>query len=153
MFQLCSRSVLFTAQCLLTGQGAAGDDGGGGGRKCSRELNIVKTVSTTVQLSTKLNMEGAFLYLTVYTYLYISTRAKETTHFWQNINLFWSESQLLKLKMNYKLSSQGTSQQILQILTRGISSKPKSTFNIEINFMLKFKGWAQGCVFFLLLFT
>ena len=55
--------------------------------------------------------------------------------------------------MNYKLSSQGTSQQILQILTRGISSKPKSTFNIEINFMLKFKGWAQGCVFFLLLFT
>ena len=47
----------------------------------------------------------------------------------------------------------GASQQILQILTRGISSKPKSTFNIEINFMLKFKDLVQGCVFFLLLFT
>ena len=40
------------------GDGGRGADGGGGrGRKCSRELNIVKTVSTTVQLSTKLYME------------------------------------------------------------------------------------------------
>ena len=38
-------------------RGGRGGLDGGRGRKCSRELNIVKTVSTTVQLSTKLNME------------------------------------------------------------------------------------------------
>ena len=66
----------FTAEMITRGLSSSS------GRECRSELNIVKTVSTTVQLSTKLNVEGAFLYLTVYTYLYISTRAKETTQFW-----------------------------------------------------------------------
>ena len=53
-----SLCIIHCTVCVgRTGAGGGGGGGGGGGRKCSRELNIVKTVSTTVQLSTKLNME------------------------------------------------------------------------------------------------
>ena len=67
-----------------------GGGGGGSSRKCSRELNIAKTVSTTVQLSTKLYME----HFSIRLYLYSSTRNTETTQFWSQYKLLvWSDSQ------------------------------------------------------------